>query len=156
MALLLLLFTSTQAMATALSGDNTTAWTGDGADTVAANSVAGAPAKPIIFDLSPAGATTGALTVTGAGTADVGAITNIDADNGSDTADLIIGDGSAATIFIINGIVTGNSTGGASTVAGNDLDIAMIGVNGGSGAQQLKFYGNVCVNLFLFFIYLVV
>ena len=130
-------------MATALSGDNTTAWTVDGADTVAANSVAGATAKPIIFDLSPGGATTGSLTVTGAGTADVGAITNIDADNGSDTADLIIGDGSAATIFIINGIVTGNSTGGASTVAGNDLDIAMIGVNGGSGAQQLKFYGNV-------------
>ena len=127
----------------ALTGDNTTAWTITVDDTAAANSVAGAAGKPIIFDQSAAGADTPSLTINGAGTINVGAITVINADNASDTADLVIGTGQAATVFVINDAVTGKSTGGASEVVGNDLDITVGATHGGNGTTVVTFEGNV-------------
>jgi outer membrane autotransporter protein len=78
----------------------------------------------------------------------VGAITVINADNSSDTADLIIGDGGATAtnahvVVVINSTITGTSTGGASTVAGNNLDIRVDGVHGNVTSNTITFEGNV-------------
>jgi len=77
------------------------------------------------------------LTITGAGTVNLGTLTvggGGQPDDDGDTTDLIIGDGTANTVVIINGAVTGNNTGVSNNTA--DLDILIDAANAGAGTWR--------------------
>ncbi|WP_169545771.1 autotransporter outer membrane beta-barrel domain-containing protein [Sneathiella aquimaris] len=125
---------------TPTSGANTAT----GADTIDAAAQAGATDADLTFDQSGAGATTVSVTVTGAGTTNLRAISVAGDDDAGDTADLVIGDGNANTVVILNGAVTGdaqNNTGGGTT---HDLDITIDAADGAAAAgnSSLSIFGN--------------
>jgi len=84
------------------------------------------------------------VTITGAGTVTLGAITNGTSDGSGDTADLVVGNGSADTVVIISGDVTGLDQNGT-PVTGANLDIFLDADDQDttSGDSTLKIYGDV-------------
>ncbi|SVE38499.1 uncharacterized protein METZ01_LOCUS491353, partial [marine metagenome] len=146
-AVLLLLFSSTQAMAgTALLGTATTAWTVTAADTLDASIESGAPGnivKPLIFDQSGCGATTLSLTVTGVGAGLVGTVVVTGDNNASDVATLAVGDGTEATAMVISLGVTGNAA-NDTVASAADLNIT-VGLTAAcaNGIATLTFKGDV-------------
>ena len=111
-----------------------------GGDTIDAANVAGAADANIVFDGTAGGNTATSLTITGAGTTNLGGVTVTNAQAG-DTANIVVGNGTGATVVIFNGNIVATDTATISNLTGIAVNA---GAGGGTttGASTLKLFGN--------------
>ena len=140
-AMMLLLFSSTQAMANALTlADTANSIVTETNNTVAANTVNGTTGSNMVFT-DAGGTELLKVTITGAGTVSIGELTSTQND-ACDTSTVDLGNGAADTVMIIAGNVVGRSP--AEAAAGVDININVKAVDGSAaGNTTLKMYGTV-------------
>lgn len=107
-------------------------------DTIDAANVAGAANANIVFNGTAGGDTATSLTITGAGTTNLGGVTVTNAEGG-DTANIVVGNGTGATVVIFNGAIVATDTATISNLSG-------IAVNAGAGGGTTT--GNSTLKLF--------